>query len=115
MNDDELEKRFRELRARDTACAPSFEKLTAQRPWRVSPMVVIAPALMMAAGVVLWCGVAQNAPASAPSGSLAEGVPSPRRPPARASTPAALPLDFLLESTPITVHLDSDPTEGLLP
>lgn len=115
MNDDELKKRFRELRAREAARAPSFEKLTAQRPWRVPPMVVIAPALMMAAGFVLWCGVAQDAPARAPRGPLAVDTPSLRRPPARASAPAALPLDFLLESTPITVHLDSDPTEGLLP
>ena len=49
-------------------------------------------------------------------GSLAEGVPSPRRPPARASTPAALPLDFPSGEHAHHRRISTpDPTEGLLP
>ena len=108
MNDEDLKRRFRELGARDAKNAPSFEALTAKRPRRVSPLVVLAPTLAAAAVLVIWCGSVRTA--SAPPSSS----PSPRLE-AKVEAPAALPLDFLLEATPIRVRLDSDPTEGLVP
>jgi hypothetical protein len=107
MNDDDLQQRFRELRARDTKNAPSFEALTARRPRRVSPLILLAPTLAAAAVLIVWCGSTRTASAPPPV-----AVDSP---PPRAQAPAPLPLDFLLETTPIRVSLDSDPTEGLAP
>jgi hypothetical protein len=112
MNDEDLKQRFRELRARDAKNAPSFDALTAQRPRRVSPLVLLAPTLAAAAMLIVWCGAARTASAPSPV-----AFDSPPPPPAAAPSPApaALPLDFLLETTPIHVSLDSDPTEGLVP
>lgn len=109
MNDEELKRRFHELRARDAKRAPRFDALASPRPRRLSPLVLLAPALAAAAGFVLWCGVSRNQAAPV----AVEAPPPP--PPIRMQAPAALPLDFLLETTPIRVQLDSDPTEGLTP
>lgn len=115
LNEERLARRFRELRARDAKEAPSFEALTAKRPRRVSPLVVLAPMLAAAAVLVVWCGTMQNAskPAAVAFDSppMASVAPEIHPPPA----PTALPLDFLLETTPIRVSLDSDLTEGLAP
>lgn len=108
MNEDDLKRRFRELRARDARHAPRFEELTSPRPRRRSPLVVILPLVAAAAVLVMWCG-ATTTMRSAPASAVAV-APPPK--PIRAQAPAALPLDFLLETTPISVHLDS---EGLLP
>lgn len=121
MNDDELKTRFRELRREDAKTTPSFEKLTRVRPRRWSPLVVLAPALAAAAGLLLWCGVASVTTSSAPV-AVAPARPPPPSPQGQvassrrhAGAPAALPLDFLLETTPIHVRFDADPTEGLRP
>jgi hypothetical protein len=110
MNDDDLKQRFRELKARDAKNAPSFDALTAKRPRRVSPLILLAPTLAAAAVLVVWCGAARKASAPPP---VAFDSPPPT--PTQAHAPAPLPLDFLLETTPIHVSLDSDPTEGLVP
>ena len=109
MNDDELKQRFRELRARDARHAPSFEKLTAKRPRRVSPLFVVTPVFAAAAALLLYCGTTTTAK-RAPASAVAYEPPPP--PSVHAQAPAPLPLDFLLETSPISVHLDS---EGLLP
>lgn len=117
MNDEDLKRRFRELRARDAEKAPSFESLTARRPARrTSPLVVLAPMFAAAAVLLVWCGTTRTA--SKPS-AVAFDSPPPPTPLVKTNAPAALPLDFLLETTPIHVSLappgDSDPTQGLVP
>lgn len=102
MNDEELRRRFRELKALDAKRAPSFDKLTAKRPRRIPKLVVLTPVLAAAAGIIVWCGGSMNAKQAAP---IALDVPPPAAT-IRVGAPAALPLDFLLETTPIRVHLD---------
>ena len=109
MNDEELKQRFRELRARDARHAPSFDRLTAKRPRRVSPLFVVTPVLAAAAALLLYCG---SMPTAKRAASPVAAYEPPPPPPVRAQAPSPLPLDFLLETSPITVRLDS---EGLLP
>ena len=102
MNDEQLKRRFRELKALDAKRAPTFEKLTAKRPRRIPKLVVLTPVLAAAAGIIVWCGGSMSAKQASP---IAIDAPPPART-IRVGAPAALPLDFLLETTPIRVQLD---------
>lgn len=113
MNEEELRRRFSELRREDARQAPPFDART--RP-RARPRVVqlIAPALAAAALVLLWFGRRPEARAPAPTVAVAPLPPSSALAPTRvAGRVAALPLDFLLEAAPARVRLDADPIEGL--
>ncbi|HVH42046.1 MAG TPA: hypothetical protein VM925_06870 [Labilithrix sp.] len=108
IDDDELRRRFAELRRKDAKNLPPFEALTARRARaRVRVLVAVVPLVAAAAVFVLWCNVAERS-----SSMVAAPVAVPRP---RPQAPAALPLDFLLESAPASVHLDADPIEGLRP
>lgn len=130
--DEELRRRFGELRARDARKAPPFETLArAGKPKRTrSPWAVVAavtPLAAAAAVLVLWCST-QKMSANAPSAA------APPPPPiaageSAASTPAAVavadgksvtppahdpaPLDFLLDlpgSSALAAASDLEPT-----
>jgi hypothetical protein len=111
MKDDDLRKRFSELKRSDAQNAPPFEKLVAKRPRARVPMfVAIAPVVAAAAVVLLWCGASiTERKAEAP---MAAARPMP---PIQVQAAAELPLDFLLDNAPVTVNLDADPLRGLKP
>lgn len=111
MNDDELKRRFGELKARDAGGAPPFEALIAKRPRRKTPLfVVMAPVVAAAAAFLLWCGTSLTVRSKVASAPVA-AVQAP--PSIRVQAAAELPLDFLLEQAPITVNLDADPLRGM--
>lgn len=107
MNDDDLRRRFTELRREDAKDAPPFEQLTRRRPaGRLRVLFAAVPVIAAAAVLVVWCG-----PAARRSAPVA--VQPPRARVHHAA--AALPLDFLLESAPARVRLDIDPTQEFRP
>ncbi|MBX3225820.1 MAG: hypothetical protein KIT84_30415 [Labilithrix sp.] len=110
MNDEELRRRFAELKRADAERAPPFR--TTRPPSRVNLLYAAIPALAAAAVLIVWCGAQTTA--SAPPATALAPAPSPPPPP-RVETAAALPLDFLLETAPTRVRLDADPIEGLRP
>lgn len=116
MNDEDLRKRFGELKRADAAGAPAFDELVARRPRprKKAPLfVAFAPVLAAAAVFLLWCGTRMNA-----EKRVASTAPvSAARPvmPIRVEAATELPLDFLLDDAPVTVHLDADPLRGMKP
>lgn len=111
MNDDDLRRRFGELRQEDAKQMPPFAQLTARRPRRrVHVLFAAVPVIAAAAVFIVWCGTATTM-RSAPAPVAVQPVPRVRRPPVA----AALPLDFLLEAAPSRVRLDVDSIEGLRP
>lgn len=113
MNDDDLKKRFAELKRGDAANAPPFDALIAKRPRARIPLVVkVMPVFAAAAVFLLWCGatsMSRKEMAAAPAGAVT------RPPHIQLQAAAALPLDFLLDNAPVTVNLDADPLRGLKP
>jgi hypothetical protein len=111
MNDDELKKRFGELKRHDAKRAPTFEAtLAAKRPQsigaRVRPLLAVVPIVAAAAVFVFWCGTANKASAPAPTAVA-------RAPRVRVQAQAAMPTDFLLDTAPVAVRLDT--SSELLP
>lgn len=112
MNDDDLRRRFGELRKEDAKNAPPFPQLIARRPRPpVSVLVAVVPVVAAAAVFVVWCGASttMRSPSAAPVAAAPRIIIRP------APAAAALPLDFLLESAPSRVRLDADALEGLRP
>ncbi len=108
MNDDELRKRFGELKKSDARRAPAFEKLVAKRPKSRAPLfIALSPFVAAAAVFLLWCGasVTERKVAMAPRSAAAPRI--------HVRAAAELPLDFLLDSAPMSVNLDADPLRGL--
>lgn len=110
IDDDELGRRFAELRKLDAERAPEMEALVRAPRRRVSVLRVIGaamPALAAAAALLVWCTRPPSAEAptaavapmsnAAPAlaGELAGGQASSA--PAPAARPEPLPLDFLLD------------------
>lgn len=109
MNDDELKKRFGELKRQDAKNAPPFERLVAKRPRAPIPLFVkVVPVFAAAAAFLLWCGSATMRSKESASAPVSAAAPT-----IRVEAAAQLPLDFLLDSAPITVNLDADPLRGM--
>ena len=114
MNDDDLEKRFRELKRHDARRAPTFEATIAKRPAsrtgaRVRPLFAVVPIVAAAAVFIVWCGTSMNK-ASAPPPPVAAVARAPR---IHVQARAAMPTDFLLDTAPVSVSFDT--SSGLLP
>jgi hypothetical protein len=113
MNDDELKKRFDELKRHDARRAPTFEATIAKkRPQsigaRIRPLFAVVPIVAAAACLVFWCGTANKASAPAPTAVI-------RPPRIRVQAQAAMPTDFLLDTAATMTVVRLDTSSGLLP
>jgi hypothetical protein len=133
IDDDELRKRFAELKRHDARKAPDFAKMMdmdAPRPKKRSPwrVVVGVASLAAAAMVVVWCGAQSmmQSDSSSASAPVVAAAPTPTKAAggedrekdnkiATHSAPDPMPLDFLLEmpsSRGVTTSIGSNPIKG---